>query len=274
MKILILGGTGEAKLLAKKLSGAGIDVTYSIAGLVRRPILDCKIIQGGFSQYHLESNSAKHISGLTQYLITANIDCLLDATHPFATAMSLQAVSSAQEVNIPYYSFVRPEWKPQAGDHWSLVDNEDQLLNELALSINAGSKNIFYTYGQIDQALAVQLDTIAELNETFGPARYIIRSAKETVLPQYSHWIQAIGPFHIDDEKALLEKYEIDLIVCKNSGGQATSAKLEGARERGIRVLMLQRPVISKNSLNSMHKVFNVLDECFECVREECSSDF
>jgi precorrin-6A/cobalt-precorrin-6A reductase len=273
MNLLILGGTGEAKSLAQQLTRLDINVTYSIAGLVRLPKLDCKIIHGGFSQYKNDSNSAKNISGLTQYLITEKIDYLLDVTHPFATKMSLQAECSAAEANIPYFSFERPQWEPQAGDHWTLVDNENQLLNELALAINTGSKNIFYTQGQIDQNLALQLDAISELNEAFGPARYIVRSAKETELPQYSQWIQAIGPFTIDDEKALLEKYEVDLIVCKNSGGEATSAKLKGARELGIRVLMLQRPII-KDSNNSMNKVFNTLNECFEFVSEKCSSDF
>lgn len=274
MKILILGGTHEAKLLVNQLLNLNVEIIYSIAGLVRQPVLDCKIISGGFSQYKNELDVANNSSGLTQYLLAEKIDYLLDATHPFATKMSQQAVRSAQAVNIPYVAFVRPEWKKEEADDWSLLENESQLLDELALAINTGSKNIFYTNGQIDRKLAVELDAIAELNETFGPARYIVRSAKETELPQYAQWIQTIGPYNIDDEKALLEKYEVDLIVCKNSGGEATKAKLDAACELGIRVLMLQRPATTNDCRNSMNRVFNTLDEIYEFISEKCTRDF
>jgi precorrin-6A/cobalt-precorrin-6A reductase len=269
VKILILGGTSEAKLLAQQLINIDVEIIYSIAGLVRQPTLDCKIISGGFSQY----------GGLTKYLATEKIAYLLDVTHPFAAKMSQQAVRSTAEVNIPYCAFVRPQWQPQAGDDWALLANETQLMHELALAVNTGSKNIFYTNGQISRQLAIELDGIAELNEAFGPAQYIIRSAKETELPQYSQWVQAIGPFIISDEKALLEKYQVDLIVCKNSGGEATKAKLEAARALGIRVLMLQRPHIEssagvqvKSKLSSEferkpNKIFNSLTECFEEIK-------
>jgi len=270
MKILILGGTSEAKILAKKLIDIkDIEITYSIAGLVRKAELNCEVITGGFSQ----------LGGLTKYLQQKKIDLIVDATHPFATKMSQQVLRSAQDVNIPCYSFIRPEWLAQTGDNWSLFADEDQLLNELALAINTGSQNVFYTNGQIDRKLAVELDAIAELNETFGPARYIVRSAKETELPQYAHWLQAIGPFDLADELALLKEYEVDLIVCKNSGGEATKAKLEAARELGIRVLMLQRPILENDTAHnlqtgSMSRVFNNLDEIFEFISEKCSSDF
>lgn len=279
MKILILGGTREAKLLAEQLINLDAEIIYSIAGLVRQPVLNCKIISGGFSQYNNDSNNANKRDGLTTYLLAEEIEYLVDVTHPFATKMSEQAIRSAQELSIPCIFFVRPEWAMQEGDDWSLLETEDQLLNALALAVNAGSKNIFYTNGQIDRKLAVELDAIAELNEAFGPARYIIRSAKETELPQYSQWIQAIGPFNIDDEIALLKKYEVDLIVCKNSGGEATKAKLEAARILDIRVLMLQRPPIKSSSklsanleqgsvVNSNpHKDFHCLTECLEEIK-------
>lgn len=268
MKLLILGGTREATLLTKKLTKLDIELVYSIAGLVRQPELNCEIISGGFSKR----------GGLTEYLLAEKIDCLLDVTHPFATQMTQQALYSAADVSIPYYSFVRPQWQPQTGDNWLLVNDQEQLLNELALAANTASKNIFYTHGQIDRKLAIELDAIAELNETFGPARYIVRSAKETELPQFAHWLQAIGPFSHADELALLKEYEIDLIVCKNSGGEATKAKLDAARELGIQVLMLQRPTLVDDSVNimktdSMNITFNNLDECFEFISEKCSSD-
>ncbi len=275
MKILLLGGTSEAKAIAKELIALELKVIYSIAGLVRKPDLNCEILHSGFSRFSqdesIKKENAKRRQGLTEYLFTEKIDYLLDATHPFASKMTQQAMQSAQEVNIPYCAFVRPEWKAQEGDDWCLLENENQLLNELALAVNTGSKNIFYTRGQIGKALAIELDAIAELNEAFGPARYIVRSAKETELPQHAHWVQAIGPFSFDDEKALLVENEIDLIVSKNSGGEATRAKLDAARELGIRVLMLQRPLQSPSlqaqTESSIAKECNTLAECLEHIK-------
>jgi precorrin-6A/cobalt-precorrin-6A reductase len=49
------------------------------------------------------------------------------------------------------------------------------------------------------------------------------------------------GPFSLSSEQDLLRKYQIDSIVCKNSGG-TTDAKLLAARQLGLRVIMRQRP--------------------------------
>jgi precorrin-6A/cobalt-precorrin-6A reductase len=50
------------------------------------------------------------------------------------------------------------------------------------------------------------------------------------------------GPFSLAAERCHLERHAIDVLVCKASGGGATEAKLEAARELGIPVLMIRRP--------------------------------
>ncbi|MNP34000.1 Precorrin-6A reductase [compost metagenome] len=56
--------------------------------------------------------------------------------------------------------------------------------------------------------------------------------------------IGARGPFLIDDERALFERRQIDVLISKNSGSTATEPKLEVARERGVPVIVLKRPVL------------------------------
>ena len=51
-------------------------------------------------------------------------------------------------------------------------------------------------------------------------------------------------PFSLDNERSLLQQYEIGAIVSKNSGDDATYAKIVAARELGIPVVMIQRPPI------------------------------
>src|SRR5690606_3596847 len=75
---------------------------------------------------------------------------------------------------------------------------------------------------------------------------YILRSVDapdEAFVPPGAEIITATGPFTLDAERALLEQHGIEIIVTKNSGGHATAAKLLAARERGIPVVMMERPV-------------------------------
>ncbi len=67
--------------------------------------------------------------------------------------------------------------------------------------------------------------------------------------------IGARGPFTLEAERALFEQYKFDVVISKNSGGAATEAKLEVARERGLPVLMLERP-----RLPDVNRTFDTTD--------------
>ena len=54
--------------------------------------------------------------------------------------------------------------------------------------------------------------------------------------------IQQRGPFDPDDEFDLLRREGIEVLVSKNSGGDATAAKLVAARRLGLPVVMVSRP--------------------------------
>jgi precorrin-6A/cobalt-precorrin-6A reductase len=50
------------------------------------------------------------------------------------------------------------------------------------------------------------------------------------------------GPFALTDERHLIARHAINVLVCKASGGAATEAKLIAAREFSIPVVMVRRP--------------------------------
>ena len=64
----------------------------------------------------------------------------------------------------------------------------------------------------------------------------------EHPLPERIRLVLDRPPYSLEHERAALARYRIDVLVTKNSGGAATAAKLQAARDRGIEVVMVDRP--------------------------------
>ncbi len=222
MRVLILGGTTEASALARAVAGdARIEATLSYAGRTRTPArLPIPTRSGGFGG----------VQGLAHHLRAQAIDALVDATHPFAAQMSRHAAEAAALAGVRLLAIVRPPWQPQAGDCWTAVPD----MENAAAALGPVPRRVFLTVGQ--QELAA-----------FAAAPwhdYLIRSVEPvTRLPPRARCIVARGPFEEEGERRLLQTERIELLVTKNSGGAATSAKLTGARALGIPVIMVSRPL-------------------------------
>jgi len=246
-KILILGGTSDARQLADQLITLKYTVIYSIAGLVRTPELNCEIHVGGFSSY----------GGLKQYALMQQLDFILDATHPYALKISEKAQIGSQEAGVEYIRFERPEWKIQERDLWTMVSNWQAVL----ASIQSFS-TVFLTAGQLPQEVMERLASL--------PGKFYLRTA---VRPKYDipanvTWIKAIGPFDQMSEKNWIMENQIDLIVSKNSGGSATYGKIAAARELHINVIMFQRPEL--HSLKGAHQhYFDDSQACIKFINEQ-----
>lgn len=226
MKILLLGGTADGRHLAERLSQLGFEVLYSIAGLVRVPTLPCEILVGGFTQF----------GGLATFLKERQIDLLINATHPYAATMSNKAVAAGVETGVPVWRFLRPAWQAQVGDDWREYQDYEDLLEQLK-----GFKRPLLSAGQMT------LEQLTAITQSTGFEHGVWRTAAlpKFDVPDTITWLKAIGPFDLMNERALLKRHQIDVIVTKNSGGDSTSAKLDAARELGIGVLLHRRPLVS-----------------------------
>ena len=227
MSLLILGGTGEAKLLAQRLHTQGLSVIYSIAGLVRQPDLSCPVISGGFSQF----------GGLDNYLLAHNIQHIVDLTHPYAATMSAKAMQTAHQRGIGYCRFERPAWNIATFKQAQYF----QTLSELP-DVLAHQQRILLTVGQVPEAVLQRLAATSQ--------QLIIRTAValDFPLPDNVTYLKAIGPFAYADELALLQRYQIDALVSKNSGGDATQAKITAAQTLDIPLFFLARPEIAASA--------------------------
>ncbi|GHE61778.1 cobalt-precorrin-6A reductase [Streptomyces capitiformicae] len=220
--ILVLGGTTEARELATTLvARPDIRVTTSLAGRVSRPgALEGDVRIGGFGG----------ADGLADWLREHDVDAVVDATHPFATAITVNAAEAARATGTPAVVLRRPGWRPGPGDRW----HDAGSLTEAAAQLPALGRRIFLTTGRLGLAAFAHL---AELH-------FLVRSveAPEPPLPPHTHVLLARGPFTVAGERAVLREHRVDVLVTKDSGGEATAAKLVAARELGLPVVVVRRP--------------------------------
>ena len=223
MRILVLGGTTEASTLARLLAGdVRFKATLSLAGRTNSPRpqpIATRI--GGFGG----------ASGLAAWLAAERVDAAIDATHPYAAQISANATEACRQVGIPLVSVVRPCWQPVAGDDWHEVASADAA----ALAIGVTPRRVFLGVGR------QELHRFAIAPQHHYVARVIDLPAGEGMPPDM-RLIQARGPFEREAERALLVDSRIEVVVTKNSGGTATFAKVEAARDLGLPVIMVRRP--------------------------------
>jgi precorrin-6A/cobalt-precorrin-6A reductase len=78
-------------------------------------------------------------------------------------------------------------------------------------------------------------------------------------MPPDAEVLLARGPFTVADETALLREHRIDVVVTKDSGGVATSAKLTAARTAGVPVVVVRRPPLP-DGVSAVPDVAGVLE--------------
>lgn len=219
-KILILGGTAEARLLAAQLIEEGHSVTTSLAGRTVDPVLpEGEVRIGGFGG----------ADGLAAYLRDEQFDRMIDATHPFARRISENAIKASAMSGIPLEQRLRPRWQKQPGDRWKSVATIDA-----AAEVLPQGATVFLALGR------QYLDAFIRR----GDCRFVIRMVDPPGTPLgFSDHMLVLGkPASDPDREAdLFTAHGITHLVCRNSGGPAGYAKIIAARRLALPVIMIER---------------------------------
>ena len=220
MKILILGGTEEARALADALVQMGHDVTTSYAGRTTDPLRpNGEIRTGGFGG----------AEGLADYLVANGIQRLVDATHPYSVKMAGNAVNAARLSGVKLVRVTRPVWiEPQYAFWHHMPDSQ------AAADILPAGARVLLTVGHRS------LDTFLKRSD----CSFVVRSIEppEKPLPVNARSLIARPPFFVGAETELMRYEGITHLVTKNSGGVQTEAKLKAAQQLRVAVLMIARP--------------------------------
>jgi precorrin-6A/cobalt-precorrin-6A reductase len=219
VKVLLLGGTAEARELAHLLVDDGVEVVSSLAGRVSRPRLPVGSVRvGGFGG----------AEGLARAL--PGFDAVVDATHPFAARISSSAAKACPAAGVPLLRLERPGFAESPGDRWTRVAN----LEEAATLLRSRPGRVFLTTGRQG------LRAFARVRECWFLVRCV--EQPDPPLPPRHELILDRGPYTLSNELELVHRHRIDIVVTKDSGGHMTNAKLDAARMRGLSVIVVERP--------------------------------
>ena len=220
MRVLLLGGTSEARTLAARLH-PGVDVISSLAGRVPDPALPVGEVRiGGFGG----------VDGLRRWLFDSDVGAVVDATHPFAATITATAAQVCGKLQIPHLVLARPAWR--AGDA-ILVDSDIDAVKAVQ---HNGFSRVFLTTGRSGVEVFKGLDVWFLIRAVTAP--------DPQTLPRRHELLLSRGPYRYDDERALLAEHRIDCLVTKNSGGEMTRPKLDAAAALGVSVVMVNRPAL------------------------------
>lgn len=235
-RVLLLGGTREASLIAQMLAAQGTDAIFSYAGVTHAPLAQPLPVRvGGFGG----------VQGLVHYMQHESITHLIDATHPFAARISDNARAACAAVGaVALLRVERPAWQPRSNECWTQVPD----MEAAARSLPQAPTRVFAAIGR---------KQLAALAQHAAQHHYLLRwvdvqdvdenTLKNIGLPN-AHIVPLplrAASHTVQDEIALLRQHRVQWLISKNAGGAAARLKLDAAHALGIQVVMVQRPTPS-----------------------------
>ena len=223
-RVLLVGGTAEARALAQALVDADVEVVSSLAGRVSRPRLPAGEVRiGGFGG----------VEGLVAAIEEGGFTHVVDATHPFAATMTQHVVEATGRLGVPAVRLSRPGWsgRPDAAG-WRWVSSHDEA-REVAESL--GDRPFLTTGRQTLPAYAA-----------WSPRPVLVRVVEPPEQPLPAAWRVLLdrGPYERAGERDLMREHGVDVLLTKDSGGAYTSAKLDAAADLGVPVVVVARPPV------------------------------
>lgn len=252
-KVLIYAGTTEGRELAQELARERIYCDISVATEYGRQIMDEKIspyiciLQGRMTAEQMRLKCENE-----QYL------AVVDATHPFATEVSVNIRESLKGLDIPYFRLGREKIPGEEGERQA---GERQVGEQQAEEQNYMARKYFQNTAACVEALkktegTIFLTTGSKELSAFCREKTIRKRLVVRVLPGMESLQECVrnglegrqiiamqGPFSKEMNLAMIRQYQASVLVTKESGktgGEDT--KLAAAGEAQIPSYIILRP--------------------------------
>ena len=207
--VLIVGGSAEARRLARALPGAQVRL--------------------GVPERQAGHWPVPPVTGSLDATTLMGVRAVIEAAHPCDVALAWHAARVCAELGLPHLQLVRPAWRSGRRDRWVPV----RRARDVAAVIPAGAR-VFATLGR------GLLPELRRLDATV--LARVIGEAERPFPLRHGRFIPGDGPFSLDDEIRLLRGLRIDWLVLRNAGGPGGWPKLAAARALGLPVAMVARP--------------------------------
>ncbi len=231
-KIFLLAGTEDGRKLAEFLVQRNFDVTASVVSDYGRKLLqNCADIK--INDKPLDRNDLEKI------LLAGYFDCLVDASHPYAQNVSVNAIDAAKSAQIAYVRYERAQVAP----NYEKIFNVDSYESAADKASELG-KNIFLTTGS--RNLKIFVDRLSDCNLTVRvlPTAEVIAQCEALGLSP-KQIVAMQGPFSVALNVELFRQAAAEVIVTKNSGQiGGADTKLAAAEILNLPIVMINRPKI------------------------------
>jgi precorrin-6A/cobalt-precorrin-6A reductase len=233
--IMVIGGTADAREIIGRLAKNKNKIIATVA-----TYFGSKLLQDNDGVEVFEGRLTSH--DMMSVISSSCIKCLVDASHPYALEVSLNAINAARQAGIPYLRYERK--KSYLDGYNNIVYAAD--FEQAAYKANDYQGNIFLAIGS--RNLKVFLSIIDKYERrVFArvlPDSSIIRQCEAAGL-NADNIIAMKGPFSEEINIAMLKHCCASVLVTKDSGDiGGTPEKVSACHKLGIPVILVERPEV------------------------------
>jgi precorrin-6A/cobalt-precorrin-6A reductase len=220
-KVLLLAGSAEADALAAQAMAWGIDLTVLVSERPRMP--------GAASATLFDFAKLTALAELMH-----PVDAVVDASHGFDALATEAGHKIAGDLGKPFLAVSRPPCSVTENPLWQGAPGV-----ETAVSLITPGIRVFAATGWPSLASFA----------AFPGERLMVRQTvpHNRVAPfPFMEFVFGTPPFTVWSEKLLFETLGIDLLICRNLGGQRSRSKLDAAIERKMPVILIDKPPLQE----------------------------
>ncbi|MBM7834199.1 cobalt-precorrin-6A reductase [Clostridium sardiniense] len=177
--------------------------------------------------------------GLIDLIKNFNITVLVDASHPYATEVSKNAMQSAKDSKIAYIRYER-EGVLSSSDYKNII--KIQGYNELKEVLEEIDGNILNTTGSRNIGNILKLNCRNRIIHRILPSSKILQEVLDLGV-DVQDVIAIKGPVGYELNKGFIDQYNAKAIITKDSGTVGgTLEKLQSAIDRDIKLIVIDKP--------------------------------
>lgn len=228
MEVLVFGGTAEGRILAEWLADEGYAPTVCVATEYGAVLMT--------PRPGLTVHTGRMERGEMAVLMQEKpFTCVVDATHPYAVAVTENIKAAANAAGVPYYRLLR------SSDGEDLCHKAEDMATA-AMMLQRMPGNVLLTTGSKELHRFARPGLVERCYPRVLPTVESLERCLTLGFPP-SHVICMQGPFSRALNEAMLRQFHIRTLVTKDSGSYGGfREKADAAAACGCALLVVERP--------------------------------